>query len=43
MKKSIFLLFSVAFLFFGCKKENENYIEKIEYLESSDAPDPNKI
>jgi hypothetical protein len=43
MKNSIFLLFSVAFLFYGCKKENENYIEKIEYFESSDAPGPDKI
>ena len=43
MKNSIFLLFSLTFLFFGCKKENENYIEKIEYFESSDAPGPDKI
>ena len=43
MKNSIFLLFSLTFLFFGCTKENENYIEKIEYFESSDAPGPDKI
>lgn len=33
MRNSIFLLFSVAFLFFGCEKE-ENYIEKLKLSEN---------
>lgn len=43
MKNSIFLLLSITFLLFGCKKENENYIEKIEFFKSKDAPGPDKI
>ena len=42
MRISFFLLFSIVILFYGCEKE-ENYIEKIEYFESSDAPGPDKI
>ncbi|EAZ96708.1 hypothetical protein FBBAL38_04775 [Flavobacteria bacterium BAL38] len=43
MKNSIFLLFSITFLFYGCKKENENYIEKIEVIREHEAPSPDNI
>lgn len=43
MKHSIFLLFSIVFLFYGCKKENENYIERIEFIRSYDGPAPDRI
>lgn len=43
MKNSIFLLFSMFFLFYGCKKENENYIEKIEVIRYYEGPSPDNV
>jgi hypothetical protein len=43
MKNSIFLLFSLTFLFYGCKKENENYIEKIEVIRHYEGPCPDNV
>lgn len=40
MKYSIFLLFSIVFLFYGCKKVNENYIENIKVIREYDGPAP---
>lgn len=43
MKNTIFLLFSIVFLFFGCKKEEENYIEKIEVIRYYEGPSPDNV
>jgi hypothetical protein len=43
MKKATFLLFSISLLFYGCKKENENYIEKIEVIRIYEGPSPDHI
>lgn len=43
MRSSIFLLFSITFLFYGCKKENENYIEKIEVVREHEMPCPDNL
>lgn len=43
MRISFFLLFSIVFLFFGCKKEEENYIEKIEVIREYEAPSPDNV
>ena len=43
MKKSFFLLFSIIFILFSCKKENENYIDKIEVVRYYEGPSPDNI
>lgn len=43
MKKTIFLVFLISLFFYGCKNENENYIESIKYFRKEDAPGPDKI
>ncbi len=43
MKNSIFLLFSLTFLFYGCKKEEEHYIEKIEVVRYYEGPCPDNV
>jgi hypothetical protein len=43
MKKATFLLFSISLLFYGCKKENENYIENIEVIRIYEGPSPDRI
>ena len=40
MKNAFFLLFSIAFLFYGCKKEEENYIEDIKIIREYEGPAP---
>ena len=43
MKNSIFLLFSLTFLFYGCKMGEENYIEKIEVVRYYEGPCPDNV
>lgn len=43
MKSSIFLLFSITFLFYGCKKEEENYIEDIKIIREYEGPAPDHL
>ena len=43
MRSSIFLLFSITFLFYGCKKEEANYIEKIEVIRYYEGPSPDNV
>lgn len=42
MRISIFLLFLIAILFYGCEKE-ENYIEKIEVIRYYEGPSPDNV
>ena len=43
MKSSIFLLFSIAILFYGCEKEEENYIEDIKIIREYEGPAPDHL
>ena len=43
MKKTIFLIFSISLFFYGCKKENENYIENIQVVRNYEGPSPDRI
>ncbi|MFY7987496.1 MAG: hypothetical protein ACOVNP_01345 [Flavobacterium sp.] len=43
MRISFFLLFSIVFLFFGCKKEEENYIEDIKIIREYEGPAPDHL
>lgn len=43
MKNLFFLLFSIVFLFYECKKEEENYIEKIEVIRYYEGSSPDNV
>jgi hypothetical protein len=43
MRISFFLLFSIAILFYGCEKEEENYIEDIKIIREYEGPAPDHL